>query len=84
MGSNQSDAIQQWALQGLGIALLSQWDVAGALRQGRLERVLPLFEQPANVFAVMPVRSSQSLKLHLCLGFLRDHLAQGPHALQVA
>jgi LysR family transcriptional regulator, transcriptional activator for dmlA len=84
MGSNQSDAIMQWALQGLGIALLSQWDVADALRQGLLERVLPLFEQPANVFAVMPVRSSQSLKLNLCLGFLRDHLAQGPHALQVA
>jgi LysR family transcriptional regulator, transcriptional activator for dmlA len=83
MGSNQSDAIQQWALQGLGIALLSQWDVAEALRQGRLERVLPLFEQPADVFAVMPVRSSQSLKLQVCLGFLRDHLAQGPHALHV-
>ena len=59
-------------------------DAKALLNKHRLERVLPLFEQPANVFAVMPVRSSQSLKLHLCLGFLRDHLAQGPHALQVA
>jgi LysR family transcriptional activator of dmlA len=84
LGSNQSDAIVQWAQQGLGIALLSQWDVADALRLGHLERVLPLFQQPADIYAVMPVRSSQSLKLHLCLGFLRDHLAQGPHALQVS
>jgi LysR family transcriptional activator of dmlA len=83
MGSNQSDVIKQWAVHGLGVALLSQWDVADALRSGLLEQVLPGYSQPADIYAVMPMRSSQSAKLQVCLAFLRDHLASGPHALDL-
>jgi LysR family transcriptional activator of dmlA len=81
MGSNQSDAIHQWAVHGLGIALLSRWDVAESLAQGLLEPVLPQYRQPADVYAATPVRASQSAKLRVCLAFLRQHLASGPHAL---
>jgi LysR family transcriptional activator of dmlA len=83
LGANQSAPILAWAEQGLGIALLSQWDVASALKEGRLERVLPAYCQPAPVFAVMPTRSSQSAKLQMCLRFLRDHLNEGPWALDL-
>lgn len=83
MASNQSDPIHQWALRGLGVALLSRWDVADSLRQGALIPVLPAYHQPADLFAVMPTRSTQSAKLQLFLAFLRQHLAQGPYALDL-
>ncbi|MEY5100612.1 MAG: hypothetical protein RJA36_3331 [Pseudomonadota bacterium] len=83
MGSNQSDPIQHWALHGLGIALLSIWDVAEPLRQGRLEQVLPSYRQPAGIYAAMPTRSEHSVKLQICLQFLRDHLGSGPYALDL-
>jgi LysR family transcriptional activator of dmlA len=82
MGSNQSDAVRNWALHGLGICLLSRWDIAQRLRDGSMVRVLPQYEQPADLYAAMTVRASQSAKLRICLDFLRDHLASGPHALE--
>lgn len=83
MGSNQSDPIRHWAEQGLGIALLSQWDVAQSLRQGKLMQVLPELRQPADVYAAMPIRSTQSAKLQVCLQFLRDHLVAGRYGLDL-
>lgn len=47
-------------------------------------RVLPHHEQPADLYAVMPTRTSQSAKLRICLDFLRQHLASGPYALDLA
>lgn len=82
MGANQSDAIQHWVQHGLGIALLSQWDVAAALREGSLVPVLPQYQQPADIYAVMPTRASRSAKLQVCLRFLREHLSAGQYALQ--
>jgi LysR family transcriptional activator of dmlA len=84
MGSNQSDVIQRWAQEGLGIALLSRWDLAQALLAGTLVQVLPQHHQPADIYAAMPTRSTQSAKLQVCLQFLRDHLASGPCALELA
>lgn len=83
MGSNQSDPIRAWALAGLGIALLSLWDVADALKSGQLESVLPQYRQAADIYAVMPTRSNRSVKLQVCLAFLREHLSSGPYALDV-
>lgn len=84
MGANQSDAVRNWTLHGLGICLLSRWDIARRLRDGSLVRVLPQYEQPADLYAVMPTRASQSAKLRICLDFLRQHLASGPYALDLA
>ncbi|MDR3439343.1 LysR substrate-binding domain-containing protein [Telmatospirillum sp.] len=81
MGSNQGDVVRDWAVHGLGITLLSRWDLAPLLRDGQLKRVLPQYEQPADIFAVMPTRSSYSAKLQICLEFLRQQLASGPYAL---
>lgn len=83
MGSNQSDVVQRWAEEGLGITLLSRWDLARALREGTLVQVLPQYQQSADVYAAMPTRSSQSAKLQVCLNFLRDKLTSGPCALDL-
>ena len=81
MGSNHSDPVRQWALDGHGIVLLSAWDIAADLRAGKVERVLPQYRQPADVNAVMPMRSGQSPKLRTCVDFLRRHLSTGPYRL---
>ena len=48
MGLNTGDILI--AIDGHGITLLSSWDVAEELRDGRLVRVLPGFRQPARQY----------------------------------
>jgi LysR family transcriptional activator of dmlA len=49
MGSHHSDVVRNWALDGLGIVLLSSWDVDEQLRTGSLVRVLPGYSEAASV-----------------------------------
>jgi len=54
MSSNDGEAVRAWTLEGLGIMVRSEWDVADDLRSGRLRRVLthyrlqPIPWRPAN------------------------------------
>jgi LysR family transcriptional activator of dmlA len=84
MGSNQSDIVHQWALAGLGIIPLASWDVAGLLREGALTRVLPLYHQSADVWAVTASRLDQSAKLRICTQLLVSQLQSGPYALDTS
>ncbi len=84
MGSNQADVVRTWACQGLGIIPLASWDVAADLRQGTLLRVLPQYNQSANVWAVTASRSSQSAKLRVCTQQIISQLQQGPYALDTS
>ncbi len=54
--TNNAEMATQAALDGLGIALRSLWDVADDLRAGRLERVLPDYETISDmaVYAIYP------------------------------
>ena len=81
MGSNQADIVREWALDGLGIIPLAIWDVAQDLKQGSLVRVLPAYQQNADVWAVTATRLDQSAKLRDCMPLLIGQLQQGPHAL---
>jgi len=80
--SNYSDVVKGWSMDGQGICLLSVWDVAQPLRDGRLLRVLPTHHEPADVWAMSSTRSAGSAKVRVCVEFLREQLAQGPYALQ--
>lgn len=84
LGSNHSDAVRNWALDGQGIILLSGWDVADKLRDGSIERVLPDYRQTADVWAVTPTRLANSAKLRVCVEFLLRELSSGPHALDTS
>lgn len=84
MGSNHSDIVRNWALDGHGIILLAGWDVAEALKSGALERVLPAWRQPADVWAVTAARLDSSPKLRLCTEFIVGALRHGPHALDTS
>lgn len=81
VGSNHSDIVHNWALDGHGVILLSVWDVAADVRAGRLVQVLPAWRQPADVWAVTASRSGSSPKVKACIDALKRELTDGPHAL---
>jgi LysR family transcriptional activator of dmlA len=81
VASNLSDIVVQWAKDGYGIVMVSIWDVAESLRAGELVRVLPDYQQSADVWAVTAERLSSSAKIQVCIEFLREQLTSGPYAL---
>jgi LysR family transcriptional activator of dmlA len=74
LSASNGEVVHQWALDGHGIILRSLWDVGPALERGTLVRVLPDYEQPADVWAIFPSRLSTSAKLRVCVEFLEDWL----------
>jgi LysR family transcriptional regulator, transcriptional activator for dmlA len=74
LSTNQGEIAHRWALDGHGIVLRSSWDIAESLRNGKLERVLPEYNQEADVWAVHPTRLSRSPKVKVFIGLLIDHL----------
>lgn len=84
MRSHHSDVVRNWALDGLGIVLLSSWDVASELRRGALQRVLPGYSEAANVWAVTAARTSDSPKIKVCTEFLQKHPTHGKFALDTS
>ncbi|PXW95202.1 LysR family transcriptional regulator [Sphaerotilus hippei] len=70
LSSNNGEVALRWALDGRGIVLRSVWQVAPLLADGRLVQVLPGCLQPANVWAVYPVRLERSAKLRVAVEFL--------------
>jgi LysR family transcriptional activator of dmlA len=71
LASNHSDVVLRWARDGHGIVMVGQ----------SLERVLPAWEQPADVWAMSAARSAQSAKVRVCVDFLKQELAHGEFAL---
>ncbi len=84
MGSNHSDAVRSWAVQGRGIILLASWDATALLNSGALVRILPAYHQAADVWAVTTARLSSSTKLRLCTEFIISRLRQGTNALDTS
>jgi LysR family transcriptional regulator, transcriptional activator for dmlA len=84
MGSNHADVIHEWAEQGLGIAMLSDWDIHDKLAKGKLVRILPDYTQQTDIWAVTPSRLTYSATLKLCVEYLIESLQSGPHALPVS
>ncbi len=52
LSSNSGEIVLQWALEGKGIMLRSEWDVLPFLESGKLVQVLPEYAQSANIWAV--------------------------------
>ncbi|MFJ1299043.1 LysR family transcriptional regulator [Pseudomonadota bacterium AL_CKDN230030165-1A_HGKHYDSX7] len=75
LSCNDGDVIRQWAVEGRGVILRSEWDVADDLRAGRLVRLLPGWKAPdANVVALTHDRAglprrTRDFMAHLQAGF---------------
>lgn len=70
--SNDNEVVLDWARRGLGIMLATDWFLADNLEQGDLQRVLPDWHQPADVWAVSASRTAQSAKVRVFIECLRE------------
>jgi LysR family transcriptional regulator, transcriptional activator for dmlA len=75
LSANNGEIAHRWAIDGHGIILRSMWDAGPSLKRGELKRVLPEYQQDANVWAVYPSRLSTSAKVRVCVQFLEEWLA---------
>lgn len=78
LSSNSGEIVLQWALEGKGIMLRSEWDVQPFLTSGKLVRVLPEYAQSANIWAVYQEPLYRSVKLRVCVEFLAAWCQQRP------
>lgn len=77
LSSNDGDCVLTWALEGHGVMLRSEWDVAPYLRSGRLQRVLEDWEPPpANIYVVFPTRANLSAKTRAFVDFMHERMAK--------
>ncbi|AZY51600.1 LysR family transcriptional regulator [Bordetella avium] len=73
LASNDGGVALQWALSGLGILARSEWDVAEALRDGKLLEVLPGWRLPdADIVALVSSRKSRSARTERFLEQLHE------------
>ncbi|VVE17040.1 LysR family transcriptional regulator [Pandoraea eparura] len=77
LSTNDGEVALNWALDGRGILMRAQWDVAKYLRTGRLAHILPEYETPpADIYAVYPERLNLSAKVACFVDHLRSYLGQ--------
>lgn len=72
--TNDGSVARQWAEQGLGLVLRSEWDVAESLARGRLVRVLADWQfDSAPVSLLVPTRKGRSARVQALLGFFEEN-----------
>ena len=77
LSTNDGEVALNWALDGHGILMRAEWDVAKYLRSGRLVQLLADYETPAaDVYAVYLERLNLSAKVIHFIEHLRDFLSK--------
>lgn len=76
LSANDGECVVAWGLAGRGVMLRSEWDVGAALRDGRLQRVLPQWwGAPADIYVLYPEALTLSARVRALVDFLREHFA---------
>jgi len=71
LSSNDGEVALNWALDGHGIMLRAEWDIAKYLRSGRLQLILEDYATPpADIFAVYPERHASTPRVQAFTDFL--------------
>jgi LysR family transcriptional activator of dmlA len=71
LSSNDGDVVLGWALDGHGILMRSEWDLAKYVESGRLQVVLKDYKlAPADLFVFYPSRRNMSAKVRAFIDFL--------------
>jgi len=75
--TNDGDIAVQWALDGHGILMRAEWDIAKHLRSGRLKQVLKNYQTPpADIYAVYSQRHQLSARVRAFVDFLSESFAK--------
>lgn len=79
LSCNDGEVAKHWALQGKGVVMRSEWDVADSLATGKLVRLLPDWSLPdADVVALVASRAGLSARVKLFLAFLQARFQPVP------
>lgn len=71
LSANDGECATSWALDGQGIVVRSEWDVAPYLRSGRLRAVLEDWQLPqADIYIVFPTKNHLSAKTRALVDFM--------------
>jgi DNA-binding transcriptional LysR family regulator len=71
LSTSDGEIAVNWALDGHGILLRAEWDIARYLRSGRLVTVLDQYHTPpADIYAVYPQRHQVSARVQAFVDFL--------------
>jgi DNA-binding transcriptional LysR family regulator len=79
--SDSGEFIRELVMSGVGIGLLSTWDIGPALRSGALRVVLPAYRGTAHaaVHAVYPSREFMPAKVNVLIEFLAELYGAQPY-----
>jgi DNA-binding transcriptional LysR family regulator len=73
LATNDGEIAVAWALDGHGILMRAEWDIARHLQSGRLVQVLPQWETPeADIYAVWPQRLQLSTRVRAFVDFVAE------------
>ena len=73
LSTNDGEIAVNWALDGHGILMRAEWDIARYLRSGRLVPVLPGYRTPdADIYAVWPQRHQLSARVRAFVDFAAE------------
>lgn len=73
--TNDGGVAVNWALDGHGILMRAEWDIADYLANGRLQQVLPQYRTPdADIYAVYPMRHQMSVRVRAFVEFVTTEL----------
>ncbi len=79
LSSNDGDVVREWAVEGRGIIMRSEWSIAEDLRDGKLIALLPLLRLPdADVVAFVGPRGSRLARTTRFVQALRATLTPAP------
>jgi LysR family transcriptional regulator, transcriptional activator for dmlA len=75
--TNDGEIAVNWALDGHGILMRAEWDIARYLKSGRLVQVLPACQTPAaDIYAVYPQRHQHSVRVRAFVDFISASFIQ--------
>ena len=78
LSTNDGEIAVRWALDGHGILMRAEWDLAPHLKSGRLVPVLTQWETPdADIHAVVPQRLQWSVRVRAFVEHLHRELRRG-------
>ncbi|NPT55818.1 LysR family transcriptional regulator [Paraburkholderia elongata] len=79
LSCNDGDVIRQWACEGRGVILRSEWDVADDIAKGRLVRLLQGWKAPdANVIALTHQRAGLPARTRHFMQYLQGRFRPLP------
>lgn len=74
-----TDALAHLALEGLGIACLADFSTIDALREGKLEKLLPEFtDHRGSLWMLWPSSRNATPKLRVLIDYFKEHIAAVP------